>query len=128
MTRGPVSQYIEHHFRHFNAAALMDAAKGWERHLDEGGKMPVTLAGAMSTAELGLSLAELIRRLEFDRDAITNLLAFLNEPDAETGITMRDQAMAARHAGCNVKVGMVIEEPTAIEEQAKAIGIEIVPA
>lgn len=62
MQRGPVSQFIEHHYRHFNAAALLDAAKAWERHLDDGGKMFVTLAGAMSTAELGLSLAELIRQ------------------------------------------------------------------
>ncbi|MCH9649134.1 MAG: deoxyhypusine synthase family protein [Deltaproteobacteria bacterium] len=62
MTRGPVSQFIEHHYRHFNAAALLDAAKGYERHLDGGGKMFVTLAGAMSTAELGLSLAEMIRQ------------------------------------------------------------------
>ena len=49
MTRGPVSQYIEHHYRHFNAAALMDAAKGYETHLNEGGKMMITLGGAMST-------------------------------------------------------------------------------
>ena len=28
----------------------------------EGGKMMVTLAGAMSTAELGISLAEMIRQ------------------------------------------------------------------
>lgn len=62
MTRGPVSQFIEHHYRHFNAAALLDAAKGYERHLTDGGKMFVTLAGAMSTAELGLSLAEMIRQ------------------------------------------------------------------
>ena len=62
MERGPISQFIEHHYRHFNAAALMDAAKAWEKHLDDGGKMLVTLAGAMSTAELGLSLAELIRQ------------------------------------------------------------------
>ena len=60
--KGPVSQYIQHHYRHFNAAALMDAAKGYETHLDEGGKMMITLAGAMSTAELGLSLAEMIRQ------------------------------------------------------------------
>ena len=60
--RGPVSTFIEHHYRHFNAAALVDAAKGWEAHLAGGGQMLVTLAGAMSTAELGLSLAELIRR------------------------------------------------------------------
>ncbi|MBK6330833.1 MAG: deoxyhypusine synthase family protein [Bacteroidetes bacterium] len=62
MQKGPVSHFIEHHYRHFNAAALMDAAKGYETHLLEGGKMMITLAGAMSTAELGISLAEMIRQ------------------------------------------------------------------
>jgi deoxyhypusine synthase len=60
-TRGPISQFIEGNYLHFNAAALVDAAKGYEQHLDEGGKMMITLAGAMSTAELGISLAEMIR-------------------------------------------------------------------
>ncbi|HEX6999542.1 MAG TPA: deoxyhypusine synthase family protein [Gammaproteobacteria bacterium] len=59
---GAISRFIEHHYRHFNAAALVDAAKAYVRHLDEGGQMLVTIAGAMSTAELGLSLAEMIRR------------------------------------------------------------------
>lgn len=59
--KGPVSQFMEHHYRHFNSAAMMDAAKAYEVHLASGGKMMVTLAGAMSTAELGLSLAEMIR-------------------------------------------------------------------
>jgi deoxyhypusine synthase len=58
----PVSTYIRHHYRHFNAAALVDAADGYSRHLQGGGKMMVTLAGAMSTAEIGLSLAEMIRQ------------------------------------------------------------------
>src|ERR1041385_7612103 len=62
MNKGPVSQFIQHHYRHFNAAALVDAAKGYESHLLEDGKMMITLAGAMSTAELGVSLAEMIRR------------------------------------------------------------------
>lgn len=62
MNKGPVSKFIQHHFRHFNAAALVDAAKGYEKHLEEGGKMMITLAGAMSTAELGVSLAEMIRQ------------------------------------------------------------------
>src|SRR6476469_7944347 len=62
MNKGPISQFITHHYRHFNAAALVDSAKGYEEHLLEGGKMMVTLAGAMSTAELGVSLAEMIRR------------------------------------------------------------------
>ena len=57
----PVSRFLRHHFRHFNAAALIDAADGYRTLLDDDGKMLVTLAGAMSTAELGLSLAEMIR-------------------------------------------------------------------
>jgi Deoxyhypusine synthase len=60
--KGPVSQFIARNYRHFNAAALLDAAKGYEAHLKAGGKMLVTLAGAMSTAELGLTLAEMIRQ------------------------------------------------------------------
>ncbi|HKW15119.1 MAG TPA: deoxyhypusine synthase family protein [Candidatus Krumholzibacteria bacterium] len=61
-TKTPITQFIRHHFRHFNAAALIDAADAYKRHLEGGGKMMVTLAGAMSTAELGLSLAEMIRQ------------------------------------------------------------------
>ncbi|MFT5020238.1 MAG: deoxyhypusine synthase [Polaribacter sp.] len=64
--KGPVSKFAEEHFRHFNSAALMDAAKGYETHLAEGGKMMITLAGAMSTAELGRSLAEIIRQGKVD--------------------------------------------------------------
>jgi deoxyhypusine synthase len=59
---GQITEFIKHHYRHFNAAALIDAAEGYKRHLDTGGKMMITLAGAMSTAELGLSLAEMIRQ------------------------------------------------------------------
>jgi len=57
-----VRAFVDRHFRHFNAASLRAAARGWVRHLGEGGRMMVTLAGAMSTAEIGLGLAELIRR------------------------------------------------------------------
>ncbi len=56
-----VKAFMKHHYRHFNSATVIDAAEGWQAHLDKGGQMMVTLAGAMSTAELGLSLAELIR-------------------------------------------------------------------
>lgn len=58
----PITEFIEKHYLHFNAAALVDAAKGYEKHLNNGGKMLVSLAGAMSTAELGKSLAEMIRQ------------------------------------------------------------------
>jgi deoxyhypusine synthase len=60
--KGPVSKFIARNYRHFNSAALLDAAIGYESHLAAGGKMLVTLAGAMSTAELGISLAEMIRQ------------------------------------------------------------------
>lgn len=66
MGKGPISKFIEHHYLHFNAAALVDAAKAYEAHMDGGGKMMITLAGAMSTAELGKSLAEMIRQGKVD--------------------------------------------------------------
>lgn len=62
MDRGPISKFITHHYRHFNSAALVDAAKAYEEQLKDGGKMMLAMAGAMSTAELGLSLAEMIRQ------------------------------------------------------------------
>jgi deoxyhypusine synthase len=60
--KGPISNFIKHHYRHFNAATVVDAAEGYINQLEQGNKMMVTLAGAMSTAELGLSLAEMIRQ------------------------------------------------------------------
>jgi len=62
ITKGPISQFIETHYLHFNAAALVDAAKGYEAQLHSGSKMLVSLAGAMSTAEIGISFAEMIRQ------------------------------------------------------------------
>jgi len=62
MSTGPISRFIDRHYQHFNAAALKDAANGFSSLIDAGGRMLLTLAGAMSTAELGLSLAEMIRQ------------------------------------------------------------------
>ena len=62
MNKGPISQFIEKYYLHFNAAALVDAAKAYEKQLQDGAKMMVTLAGAMSTAELGKIFAEMIRK------------------------------------------------------------------
>ncbi len=57
-----ISAFLQHHYRHFNARTVVEAAKAYRKHLDASGQMLVTLAGAMSTAELGLSLAEMIRQ------------------------------------------------------------------
>src|ERR1700688_4963396 len=57
-----VKDFIKHNYRHFNAAVVVDASEAYIKHLARGGKMFVTMGGAMSTAELGLSLAEMIRQ------------------------------------------------------------------
>lgn len=57
-----IRDFMQKHYRHFNAATVVAAAEAYEQHLAQGGRMMVTLAGAMSTAELGLSLAEMIRQ------------------------------------------------------------------
>ncbi len=108
-TTAPVSAFLRHHFRHFNAAALIDAADAYTRHIDDGGKMMVTLAGAMSSAELGLSLAEMIRQgkvhaitctganLEED---VFNLVAhdhYVRVPNYRDLTPQDEEALLARH-------------------------------
>ena len=61
-SKSPITDFVKHHYRHFNAAVVIDASEAYVKHLASGGKMFVTLAGAMSTAELVLSLAEMIRQ------------------------------------------------------------------
>lgn len=61
MTNGVVSNFMEKYFLHFNAATLVDAAKAYRKELENGSKMLISLAGAMSTAEIGKVLAEMIR-------------------------------------------------------------------
>jgi deoxyhypusine synthase len=62
MNSGVISAFLKRNFKHFNAAALVDAANGYRQHLQNDGWMFLALAGAMSTAELGISLAEMIRQ------------------------------------------------------------------
>lgn len=57
-----ITQFMEMHFRHFNARETLAAAQAYKTFVADGGKMLVSLAGAMSTAELGISLAEMIRQ------------------------------------------------------------------
>lgn len=123
--------FIEHHFRHFNAAALVDAAKGYVQHIENDGLMMVTLAGAMSTAELGLSLAEMIREghvhaitctganLEED---VFNLVAhdhYVRIPKYRDLTPSDEQALLARHL--NRVTDTCIPEEEAIRRIEKVI-------
>mgnify|MGYP001019674245 CR=1 FL=1 len=62
INKGAISNFIEKYYLHFNAAAIVDAAKEYEAQLAKGSKMLVSLAGAMSTAEIGKIFAEVIRQ------------------------------------------------------------------
>jgi deoxyhypusine synthase len=109
MADAPVSGFLRHHFRHFNGAALIDAADGYSAHLEAGGGMMVTLAGAMSTAELGLSLAEMIRRGKVQaisctganlEEDIFNLVAhdhYVRIPGYRDLTAADEEALLARH-------------------------------
>jgi len=57
-----VKDFLKKNFRHFNAAVVIDAAEAYVKHLEGGHRMFFTMAGAMSTAELGITLAEMIRQ------------------------------------------------------------------
>jgi deoxyhypusine synthase len=57
-----IKSFIENHFLHFNAATLVDAASAYIDQLMAGNKMLITLAGAMSSGEIGKILAQMIRK------------------------------------------------------------------
>jgi deoxyhypusine synthase len=58
---GAVRDFLDQHFLHFNARETVEAARAYEAHVNAGGRMLVSLAGAMSTGELGIILARMIR-------------------------------------------------------------------
>jgi deoxyhypusine synthase len=56
-----IRKFVDDHYLHFNAREMVAATRAYEEHLAQGGKMMVTLAGAMSTAKLGKILSRMIR-------------------------------------------------------------------
>lgn len=121
---GTIKAFIERNYRHFNAAVVVDAARAWQAHLDGGGKMLLTLAGAMSTAELGITLAELIRREKVHALSVTganleedifNLVAhqhYVRVPNYRTLADADEVALAAR--GLNRVTDTCIPEEEAL--------------
>ena len=56
-----IRDFIETNYSHFNAGELARCIDSLREFLDGGGRLMITLAGAMSTAEIGKSLAPAIR-------------------------------------------------------------------
>ena len=126
-----IKEFMRHNYRHFNAAVCVDAAEAWVKHLDNGGKMFLTIAGAMSTAELGISIAELIRQdkvhgicctganLEED---IFNLVAHTHyERIPGYRSLTAEQEMALRKRGMNRVTDTCIPEEEAIRKIEAAV-------
>lgn len=119
-----IKDFIKHNFRHFNSAVVVDAAEAWIKHLDNGGKMFITLAGAMSTAELGISLAEMIRQDKIHgicttganlEEDVFNLVAHTHyERIPEYRTLQPEQEVALRERGMNRVTDTCIPEEEAI--------------
>jgi deoxyhypusine synthase len=60
--KGYISKFIDEYFLHFNSATLKDAANEYINQIESNSKMLVSLAGAMSTAEIGKIFSEIIRK------------------------------------------------------------------
>ncbi|MDD4319209.1 MAG: deoxyhypusine synthase family protein [Candidatus Peribacteraceae bacterium] len=61
-SKTPVSSFAERTLRHTNGGSTLQAALWLKEHLADGGKLVVTVAGALSSFQIGVTLAELIRK------------------------------------------------------------------
>jgi deoxyhypusine synthase len=126
-----IKEFIKHNYRHFNAATVVDASEAYVKHLEANGKMMITLAGAMSSAELGVSLAEMIRQdkvhsicctganLEED---IFNLVAHEHyERVPHYRYLTRDDEIALRDRGMNRVTDTCIPEDEAVRRIEKEV-------
>ncbi len=134
-----LSAFIDRHFLHFNAGRLAAAARAGEAHLKAGGRLFLTLAGAMSTARIGRSLAPAIRaglihgisctgaNLEEDAYRLIGGDRFEDIPDWTT--LQADQEAALQARGLNRvtdtsipdEVMLALEEPLLWRWQAAAL-------
>lgn len=126
-----IRKFMVKNYKHFNAAVCVEAAEGWVQHLKRKGKMLITLAGAMSTAELGISLGEMIRQNKVHaiccsganlEEDIFNLIAhkhYLRIPHYRS-LTKEDEQKLLKK-GMNRVTDTCIPEDTAIRRIEKEI-------
>ena len=86
-----ITEFMDLHYRHFNARETVDSARAWKKHLEDGGEMMLAMAGAMSTAELGISLADMIRQELAGAlgEKITHSVRKLVRQEIQRSITLR---------------------------------------
>ncbi|HEX8169038.1 MAG TPA: deoxyhypusine synthase family protein [Thermoanaerobaculia bacterium] len=124
-----VRDFMERYFRHFNAAETLAAARAYRDFIDSGGAMVVAIAGAMSTAEVGVVLARMIRERTIHAICSTaanieeDFYSILARRDYRTGIRWRTWTATddydLREAGFNRVTDTAI--PESVIESATAI-------
>ena len=136
-----IRDFIDDHYKHFNAGELSRCVESLRGFLDLGGRLIVTIAGAMSTAEIGRSLAPAIRNQRVHAICCTganleeDLFSLVSRSDYETVAnwrqqTRRDDADLARR-GMNRVTDVAIPESTIVRigekmmelwEEAEVVG------
>ncbi len=126
-----IRDFLRQSFRHFNSRTVVDAAEGWAGQLAKGNRMFVTLAGAMSTAEIGILLARMIREEKVHaisctganlEEDIFNLVAhnsYVHIDDWRALTAEQEVALAAR--GMNRVTDTCIPEDLAMRRIEKAV-------
>ncbi len=106
---GAVSDFINFSMLHFNAGMLKEAGAAWADLIDAGGQMFLAMAGALSTAEIGRVLAEMIRQKKVSAISCTGASieedvfqlvahdAYEHFPDYQNLEPKDDAKLAARH-------------------------------
>jgi deoxyhypusine synthase len=136
-----IKKFVDKHYKHFNAGELARCAESLQGFLGQGGRLMVTLAGAMSTAEIGRSLAPAIRQQKVHAICCTganleeDLFSLIGRPDYEAVHEWRemsaDDDAVLRDKGMNRVTDVAIPEATvrAVEkslmelwEEAEAVG------
>lgn len=128
---GSIRSFVDRHYRHFNAAVVREAAQAWVGHLEKGGKMLLAMGGAMSTAEIGISLAEMIRKGKIHavsttganlEEDIFNLVAYKHyrRIPGYRHLTEREE-MALRQKGLNRVTDTCIPEEEAMRKIERKI-------
>lgn len=128
---GPITKFARRNFTHYNAGTLVRAADAYRELIDSGGAMMVTLAGAMSTGELGKTLAEMIRQDKVQaicctganlEEDVFNLIGqddYLQIP--EYSDLTPDQEQSLRDKGYNRVTDAAIPDKKAVEPVSEAV-------
>lgn len=126
-----IRDFLRKNYKHFNAAVTLEAAEAWCAHLRNGGKMFLAMAGAMSTGEIGISLAELIRQKKVHaisttganlEEDIFNLVAHKEYKRVPHYRSLSEQdELALRDSGYNRVTDTCIPEESAMRRIEKRI-------